>query len=465
MEHDAEADGLLDLTVRKRKGHPDSDEDSDDAIQDWSIVASISKRGKKDFEPLICEDESHSLSEYDKNALNAARNMMFSALSKKRGTIVTLNDMDKSTIYINGRNTDDIFMLKARGKFLESVGQIDRNMVCHFGYEEALYLIERGTCLAKLYDRDEVVNAKYQKMLPLSLEAVYSLLIHNQEQLDRYLLYSILKRNGYIVMRHPEFNHVISDTQVIQFEEPKEIPHKKVNKRGLLHGWFGPRIRTKPQLTPSLWTRILVSISTIFAIPLPVKYLCSYFNLFSYLSWQVKPMVGTKEVDEEVKRNPFQKYFITFNVWKPMSKFKKKHPPLPDFQVVVVKAWSEFPHSEDLKYLISRSKTNPKNFHRRINRHTHKFTSISTDWNYNRSINFHNLKYNEHNITFAVMDNGIVNFANLSDCHFADEGPCWRDDWPMWTKISNERRKHRSKNYRRSKRKPKVNKGVSETSH
>ncbi|KAF6012617.1 hypothetical protein HII12_002139 [Brettanomyces bruxellensis] len=340
MELDPETEGLLDLTNKGNgpRSKENGSEDDDD-IQDWSIVASVSKRGQKDFEPLVCDDESQDLSAYDSDALNASRNMMFSALSKSRGTIVTLDNMNRSTIYINIRNTNDIFMPKARGKFLESMGHIDRRIVCHFNYEEALYLVERGTCLARLFDIDEEKNAKYQRMLPLTLEAVYSLLIHDQEQLDRYLVYSILKRNGYIVRRHDEFDHAISSK--------------------------------------------------------------SLYN-------------------------------------------NQKSPPLPDFQIVVVKAWAEFPRYQDIKHLIKRSGINPENFHRRINHHTQKISHISSEWDYSRGINIHNLKYNEQSITFAIVDNGIVNFANLSDCCFAQEGACWRDYWSFPRKRRGKGRRKKS---------------------
>ena len=116
-------------------------------------------------------------------------------------------------------------------------------------------------------------------------------------------------------------------------------------------------------------------------------------------------------------------------MWKPIANFKKKNTPLPDFQIVTVKAWAEFPRAQDIKHLIMRSGINPENFHRRVNHHTQKISHISSEWDYSRGINIHNLKYNEQGITFAIVDNGIVNFANLSDCCFAKEGVCWRDHW------------------------------------
>ncbi|VEU19788.1 DEKNAAC100168 [Brettanomyces naardenensis] len=453
MDYDSEAAGLVDLTSKnKRHGEHDGNQDSDDEIQDWSVVASVSKRGEKDFEPLICEEETRELSWYDQDALSRSRNMMFSALGKKRGTIVSFDDLDKSTIYINVRNTKELFMLKARGKFLETMGHIDRHMVCHFGYEEALYLIERGTCLARLYDDDEVKNSKYQKMLPLSLEAVYALLIHDEEQLGRYLVYSMLKRNGYIVTRHKEFDHVIPE-----HEEAVKDVKKYDNNNSVLEN---------PLRRMSLWTSILAGVSEWLHIRFPYKFALSYSNIFSYLSWKVKDMVRPKpKKDSAVKSALSEDYFITFNVWKPMANFRKKSPPLPDFQVVTVKAWSLFPRAEDLKSLISRAKTNPDTFKRRVNHHTNKVYRIDTKWDYSRSINMNNLKFNEHNITFAIVDSGIVNFAHLSDCCFADEGPCWRDHWANPVKNKNfKRRGNGNKRFPREDRnytRNQVNRGAS----
>ncbi|QPG76550.1 hypothetical protein FOA43_003939 [Brettanomyces nanus] len=429
MDYDPEVAGLLDInSSRNGLSRHDGSEDSDDEIQNWSVVASVGKRGQKDFEPLVCEEETQVLSQYDQNALWRSRNMMFSALGKKRGTIVSLDDLDKSTIYINARNPDSLFMLKGRGKFLESMGRMDSHSLCYFDYEEALYLIERGTCLARLYDEDEDKNAKYQKMLPLSLETVYSLLIHDDEQLDRYLVYSFLKRNGYVVTRHQEFDHVIC--------EPKE---DVVN--------YNQLTSLNPHNRMSLWTCLLARLSNWWNVSFPYKFAMSYFNVFSYLSWKVRRMSYPKPAapkDLELQSDECKQYFIAFNVWKPMSKFKKKNPPLPDFQVVPVKAWWEFPRAQDIKYLISRARTNPETFRRKINRRTHRISHIDPNWDYSRSINMHNLKYNEHNITFAIVDSGNVNFSNLSDCCFASEGPCWRDHWLTDTKK--RRKRFRKKN-------------------
>lgn len=440
MELDPETEGLLDLTNKGNgpRSKENGSEDDDD-IQDWSIVASVSKRGQKDFEPLVCDDESQDLSAYDSDALNASRNMMFSALSKSRGTIVTLDNMNRSTIYINIRNTNDIFMPKARGKFLESMGHIDRRIVCHFNYEEVLYLVERGTCLARLFDIDEEKNAKYQRMLPLTLEAVYSLLIHDQEQLDRYLVYSILKRNGYIVRRHDEFDHAISSKSL--YNNQKVIKDYNISNQKKI---TRKAIQPHPILNPSLWTNLLVSFSNWIGIPLPVKFLGSYFNFFTYLSWKLRGLRDHNNTVHRMKKAHVHNYYISFNVWKPMVNFKKKSPPLPDFQIVVVKAWAEFPRYQDIKHLIKRSGINPENFHRRINHHTQKISHISSEWDYSRGINIHNLKYNEQSITFAIVDNGIVNFANLSDCCFAQEGACWRDYWSFPRKRRGKGRRKKS---------------------
>ncbi|TID13894.1 hypothetical protein CANINC_004842 [Pichia inconspicua] len=388
-------------------------DDSDDELQDWSLLNSFSKRGMKDFEPLLTDTDKSTMSAYDQSKLNKARNMRFAALAVKRGTIVNLENLNSSTIFISIQDHSRIFMLQPKGKFLETMGFIDNQNVCHFGYEEALYLVERGSCLLKFYDTvDKSKNEIYAKMPPLSLQTAYGLLAYNEERLNRYLVYSILKRDGYIVRRNEEFDGIVSSY-----------------KQQINENVFG-------NLEMSWWTKLLARVSSFLKMDFPFKLALSYYNIFTYLRSKIKPQSVVKPTCK-----PSNKYLISFNVWKPSPSFKKKNPPLPDYQLVILKASETLPKYAEIKSLLERAKSNPDTNKPKPKKG--KLTRLETEHDYSKGIDINNLKYDPHRITFAIVDNVTVNFITLSNCSFVKEGPVWRDHWVTWKPPSKKKSKPR----------------------
>lgn len=439
-------------TLPSRDGvNPEFSDESDDEIQDWSLLNNISKKGMKDFEPLLTDGDMHQLSAYDQNKLNKARNMRFNALSVKRGSIVNLDNLKTSTIYINVLDYNDLFMLQPKGKFLETMGSIDNQNVCHFGFEEVLYLVERGSCMLKFWDKlDQTKNDLFQEMPPLSLQAAYSILINDQERLNQYLVYSILKRDGYIITRNEEFEGDISLPTNILVKSNDDL------FRNLKMSW---------------WTSVLAKITEIFKINFPFKFAFSYFNIFTYLHSKILkqslPKLENSNLNTKIKH-----YKISFNVWKPSPNFKKKNPPPPDYQISVFNATQRLPKFIELKSLLERSNSNPFTYKpkpkakARKMKNTGNNTSttsasngkiLENSWDYAKSIDMNNLKYDSHRITLAVVDNSTVNFITLSHCSFVSEGPVWRDHWVTWRPPQKQKRpKGYDRNHMKSK--PQVNK-------
>lgn len=373
-EADPEAAGLVDLS-----GATTAVDDND--LVDWSTIikgsavqpslaATASKRGEKSFEPLVPG------SQYDNDAVGASRDIMYAALS-----------VDKTPEWINDSNTVWIdanmaHIKQPRGKFLASMGRIARDGVCHLEPEEALYLIERGSHVGK----DGSGNV-------LSLQEVYSLLISTNQLADRYLVYSTLKRSGYIVLR-PRLAG--SDHSILKYAAAAP--------------------------PPSLWVRMLSNITSWLHISFPYKFACSYFGIFSYLSSRLRPLI-TASIKPAASTAPPapapHPISIFYNVWKPTPNFKKSAPPEPDFRLAIVQGESKFPDIVSLTRVMS--------------------AATVEHWDYSRSIDMSNLKDNSARITFAVIDTGIINFTTLSSCSFASEGPVWRDAWS--TRLARNRHK------------------------
>lgn len=412
---------VLNMSARSTSMQPSSSrddntefsDDSDDELQDWSLLNNFSKRGMKDLEPLLTDSDRNTLSAYDQSKLNKARNMRFAALAVKRGTIVNLDGLNSSTIFINVHDHSQLFMLQPKGKFLETMGFIDNQNICHFGYEEVLYLVERGSCLLKFYDaNDKSKNEIYEKMPPLSLQTAYGVLIDSEEKLNRYLVYSILKRDGYIVRRHEEFDGIVSHR--------KQVINDNVF-RNLEMNW---------------WTKLLAKISDFLKIDFPIKFALSYYNIFTYLQSRVRPQSIPKSTTKHIKD-----YLISFNVWKPSPSFKKKNPPLPDYQLCILKASQKLPKYAEIKSLLERAESNPDTNKPKPKKG--KLPRLEAVHDYSKGININNLKYDPHRITFAIVDNSIVNFITLSNCSFVKEGPVWRDHWVTWKPPSKKKKKPR----------------------
>jgi tRNA-splicing endonuclease subunit Sen54 len=426
----------------------DFSDESDDELQDWSLLNNISKKGMKDLEPLLNESDKTQMSSYDQTRLNKARNLRFHALASKRGAIVNLENLKASTIYINVDNYDDLFMSQPKGKFLETMGFIDNQNVCHFGFEEVLYLVERGSCMLKFWDNvNAAKNEMYERMPPLSLQSAYSILIRSEEQLNQYMVYSILKRDGYIINRNEEFTGVSSEKK-----------HSLIQSNELLF----------KNIEMSWWTKILAQVSKVFGTSFPFKFAFSYFNVFTYLQSQIKPQSLPKLKNSNPLSAKHKDYKISFNVWKPSPNFKKKNPPLPDYRLTIFKATERLPRYAEIKSLLERANSNPDTCKpkQKVRNRNGNMTSNSGEsklagsdqkprllepsWDYSKGIDMNKLKCSAHRITMAILDNSTINFITLSHANFVQEGPVWRDHWVTWRPPQKKRAQRNYKNKNKS---------------
>ncbi|KAG7718305.1 hypothetical protein KL913_002300 [Ogataea haglerorum] len=260
-------------------------------VHDWTLLAELAmKRGDKSFEPVY---EGNALSQYDADALEKQRGIMYHALSQPRGFLAQPDKLISSTIRLGA----GVYIDQPRGKFLETMGRTDRLGRCHLNFEEAIYLVERGTCVAKKEDSERI----------LSLQEVYGSLIANSEQYDQLLVYSLLKRNGYIVLRTTQHT-----------AEHHERPTPR----------YG-----------SIFLNLVVSLFGLKFLP--------FRSVFSYLHSLIAP--------KKICPIPDPDWQPVYDVWKPTKGFKKSVPPVPHFQVVIVSATDQVPEIETLKQHLHES--------------------------------------------------------------------------------------------------------------
>ncbi|GME71379.1 unnamed protein product [Ambrosiozyma monospora] len=407
-EPDTEGAGLLDLTSNSQDSK--NKHDVDDDIQDWSILnktnkskksKKIPKRGEKDFEPILkstgeesTEAAKQQISDYDIEALNNSRNSMFDALVKKRGFVSPVENLTSSTIYLDLNNGNACFMLKPKGKFLESMGRIDKEGTCHFNFEEALYLVERGTSICKIFDKERGEDY-YNKLPPVSLQSMYTMLIKEPKEINNYLVYSILKRNGYVVNRHTK-----------EFEET-----------------LAKQNRIKSEPIQSFFGKLKQAVSSFFQkIFSPIYY--SYSSLFAIIRSYLIPQGGLARFNISKNISVSENYDLVFDVWKPSSNYKKRNSPLPDYQIVVINSITGFPNSSSIQQLINKSLT----------------ASVDSDAKTKDSI-VNKVQANSKKVTFAIVDDGLVNFIMLEGADFENAGAVWKDEWFLGDTASKKHHK------------------------
>jgi tRNA-splicing endonuclease subunit Sen54 len=221
--------------------------------------------------------------------------------------------------------------------------------------------------------------AEYEVGIPLSLEAVYSLLIgRDGEQgkitLQQYQVYASLRRQGFIVYRAPSL-----------------LPSQEVIQRG--------------HMPPSIW-RWLISI--IYPPNKPTAHQ-GYGPLVTpglYNSYQAvyrrldliarhKPCATPSAFEESI--SPFR---IFYYIWKGgHDNFAKTSPPPPDYYLALVDAQSSFvPMLEEISALLASTPWSPP--------------TAPPNALYPR------LKHGYRNVLIAAVDHGVVNYVRFAEGAF-----------------------------------------------
>lgn len=267
--------------------------------------------------------------------------------------------------------------------------------------EEILYLMERGSLDVRwptVEGDDGAVG------LPMSLQGAYAMLIGDEEShrgtltLERYSVYTSLKRMGYTVLRAPSWNGPGPPmTSECFAPSPRRAWHV-----GLFHGlfdyyfaWWGAVVTSPDQ--PEIAEQASGPLAN-------RKMYRSYAEVYRRLA-----LVNYHDPTTQYQRyspgwpiTADPSFRVTYHVWKPGSPtYKKTSPGPPDFRIAVIDAReSSVPTLEDLGALLETVPYSPP-------LESAPFSQ--------------KLKNGYKNVILAIVDQGVVSYLRVSDAAFGRE--------------------------------------------
>ncbi|KAK3387176.1 tRNA-splicing endonuclease subunit sen54-like protein [Podospora didyma] len=273
--------------------------------------------------------------------------------------------------------------------------------------EEALYLMERGSLdlwwptrgLEEIFpvespdatnvdgSKPETTDAaeeadEYEKGVPLSVQAAYALLVGNDGErgkvsLNKFQVYSNLKRAGYNVLRAPH-----NQKQAVVGQEPLTtttlwqwlsslLARKEVDPKP-----FGPLVQ------PGLYR--------------------SYIPIYTHMAIIPRHKPSASRSSPWQPQAPFE---IHYHIWKTAQKWTKIRHPAPDFYMAVVDAQeSAVPSFEEITALIDATPLAPG----------------KPEWSGPGRL-YARLKHGHRNVLVAVVDHGVINYMRFAEGAFGEE--------------------------------------------
>ncbi|KAK4052816.1 tRNA-splicing endonuclease subunit sen54 [Microbotryomycetes sp. JL201] len=358
----------------------DAEEAEEEALPDWSQFAKLAsasknkqdasipvpfipKRGEKDFEPITPDlsalpatSKQATLSQHQINQLTGSRNAYFAALasgsrhhsSRAHNSFTWRPELD------GGRATCDSDAVY--GVHFGSIGRYNvQRKRLELLPEEVLYLVERGA--VELW---QAGGCEDGGRVPMSVQETWDQVMGTYDlNLERYQVYTFLKRLGYTVIRARE------EQKSLEIPATTVTLWERLNRISLAaFHWFFSFTRRIKRLPSALWnylapssrlvlTRTLGSTEGQARSLLSARRWSSYDSIFSHLQivpsgWDRKlprailprnasaltPFVSHAPSNKtQLVEEPYQEFY---HVYKPITKFKKSAPLPPDFRLVVV---------------------------------------------------------------------------------------------------------------------------------
>ncbi|KAK4703574.1 tRNA-splicing endonuclease subunit Sen54, partial [Phenoliferia sp. Uapishka_3] len=364
---------------RPTAGRVDEDEAAEDAPADWSklsyhrdgtshVIPFIPKRGEKDFEPIPPSDFPTStnealLSQHQINTLAQSRSALFTALasgsrhhsSRASNSFTWRPEVDGGRASLDGAST--------YGVHFSTVGSFNaQRRRLELLPEEALYLAERGTI--ELWT-ETVGEGGELLRVPMSVQQAWAAIIgHDELTLERFNVYAQLKRLGYVLVRsrtpqptviRPVKTTVAPRTAAQLFRLPFETLHQAFLQlfRSLLNI---PRLFAASPIMLGV-TRTLHAGEGRLRSLIGAGRWTSYDQIFARLQivpsgWDtplprgplpktpsvLTPLHPTSAPSSDLPSLEDFPYQTFYNIYKPVTKFRKSAPPPPDFEIVVINA-------------------------------------------------------------------------------------------------------------------------------
>lgn len=406
------------------------DNDPSEETQDFRFLAALTsksgqlpKRGEKDFEP-------HGTKHQD-GVLEASRQAMHDALSytrfhnpktHNRAFYYGEGSLRREELigeeWTKGLNDDHVVVVEsAKGPHYRSMGTTNlgkRHGSLWLLPEEALYLVERGnldlwwpTRLSYngLIEEDEQGNPKKKAQngldedegAPMSLQAAFAMLIGNDSEkgkvsLDRYTVYTNLKRNGYVVLRAPDWDPT-KPGKAHSFEAVEGV--KSLEESPSIFSWLFGRLFSESEIQHPPYGPLVK----------PGMYR-SYNSIYRQISVipRHKPLVTPKDPSSPSPAD--DPYRVIFHLWKPIRipNFTKSNPGFPDFRVAIANARTTFvPSLSQITSLLESTPWDPPKPGQGIK---------ST---------YQKLKHGWRNVVLAVIDQGVISYLRLGETAFGEE--------------------------------------------
>ena len=283
---------------------------------------------------------------------------------------------------------DTVIVEHPTGPHFRTIGRADRGSRLHLLPEEALYMLERGSLDLRWSNIEELEG------LPLSLQAAYTYLLGSHGlTLERYIVYSGLKRSGYLVFRAPTWYPEDHDKPQVPPRKPPE-PLKTLGSFAQLYAsLFCPTSLSRSSSNSSLvqpglyrsyrpmYNQLALIPSHDPTLPTPPERGC--------------PLTSKLSVDGRIRPS--------FLVWKPSKHqdFRKSAPPPPDFYIAVANAREDaFPEYEQLDELLQCVPYSPPS---------------------NDGQLYARLRNGYRNVIIAVVDQGVTSYVRIGDAGFGIE--------------------------------------------
>jgi tRNA-splicing endonuclease subunit Sen54 len=396
----------------------EDDNDPDDEAQDFSLLTSLTsttghqipKRGEKDF-------ESHG-TKHQESILAASRQAMHDVLSytrvhvpksHKRGFYYGVEGLPRDEAipeeWRQGLDDDHVVVVESsKGTLFRTMGKSTmgkRYSSMWLLPEEALYMVERGNIDLWWPSRSSFTGVLEEKEgetqspevsdegTPMSLQAAYAMLIgrdgeRGKVSLERYTVYTNLKRAGYIVSRAPEWDPTAPRHSHHYQTLPDQAPSLFIRLFGrffaeeeIKHPAYGPLVK------PGLYR--------------------SYKPIYHQMSIipRHKPSPVPKEIESQ------HPYSVVFELWKPsrIPTFAKSNPGNPDFRIAITDSRSScLPTLTQFTSLLESTPWDPPN----------------SNW-IGPGKTYRRLRHGWRNVILAVVDQGIISYLRIGEAAFGEE--------------------------------------------
>jgi len=404
------------------------DNDPSEETQDFRFLSALTsksgqlpKRGEKDFEP-------HGTKHQD-GVLEASRQAMHDALSytrvhnpktHNRGFYYGEGSLRRDEIlpeeWRKGLNDDHVVVIEAsRGPHFRSMGAMNlgkKHASLWLLPEEALYLVERGnldlwwptrSSFNGIVEEDEEgipIKAKadgqneVDEGTPMSLQAAFAMLIGNDGEkgkvsLDRYTVYTNLKRNGYAVLRAPDWDPTKPG-------KTHSFPADKSSESSTsIFTWLFGNLFSEPEVEHAPYGPLV-----------KLGMYRSYNAIYRQIAVIPRHKPSATPENPSAPSPADDPYRVVFHLWKPVKlpTFTKSNPGVPDFRVAIANARATFvPSLNQVTSLLESTPWDPPQSGQGIKN------------------TFQKLKHGWRNVVLAVIDQGVISYLRLGETAFGEE--------------------------------------------